>query len=72
MDLGLPQPPYQVIILGGVVLLTLLTAQLLIGYRKIHFKGRTHLKVHKIVAWTIVGTALLHAFSALLYLGVIG
>lgn len=72
MDLGLPVPPTLVIVLGGAFVLTALVVQVLIGYRKIHFKGRTHLKVHKSVAWVILGAAALHAFGALLYVGIIG
>jgi hypothetical protein len=52
------------------LLLALLAAQMLVGYRKIRFKGRTHLKVHKGVAWALAAFALVHGLLALVYLGV--
>ena len=67
--LGLSAPPLGLIIAAGVTLLTLLVIQILIGYRKIHFKGRTHLLVHKTNAWLILTVAVLHATAALWYLG---
>lgn len=71
MNLGLPQPPYQLILAGGVVLFLALVGQLLIGYRKIHFKGRTHLRLHKGVAWFMFAAAAFHALGALVFLGII-
>jgi len=44
--------------------------QLLIGYRKIKFQGRTHMKVHKAVAWTVLGLAVVHAIVAAIYMGI--
>lgn len=71
MNLGLPVPPVHVIVAGGLTLLTLLVVQMLIGYRKIHFKGKTHLKVHKTVAWVMLAAAVLHGFGGLLFVGII-
>lgn len=71
MDLGLPVPTVQVMLFGGLSLLIILAMQLLIGYRKIHFKGRTHLKVHKGVAWFMLAVAVVHALAGLVFLRVI-
>jgi hypothetical protein len=57
---------------GGIVLFALTAFQMLVGYRKIHFKGRRHLKVHKVLAWVLVVGAIGHGFLAMLYLGVLG
>ena len=66
MLLGIPiQPVY--IIAGGVAIGVLLVFELLVGLRKIKFKGKTHLKVHKFVAWSILALAVLHAVLALSY-----
>ena len=67
---SLPHPPAAALIWGGALLFALLAAQMLVGYRKIRFKGRTHLKVHKGVAWALVAAAVVHGFVALVYLGV--
>ena len=69
---SLPSPNPALIMWAGILLFALTVVQMLIGYRKIHFKGRKHLKVHKILAWVIVGGALLHGFLGMLYLGVFG
>jgi hypothetical protein len=66
----LPHPPAASLILGGIFLLLVIAAQMLVGYRKIRFKGRTHLKVHKGVAWALAVAALVHGLLALVYLGV--
>ncbi len=66
MILGLTIMPWE-IIAGGLTLLTLFGFQMLVGYRKIHFKGPRHLKIHKTTAWTILAVALVHASLALTY-----
>lgn len=68
----MPVPPPFIIALGGFVVLLVLVVQLLIGYRKIKFKGKTHLKVHKSVAWAMLALAVVHALGGVLYLGIIG
>ena len=66
MLFGIPiQPVY--LIAGGVVIGVLLVFELLVGLRKIKFKGKTHLKVHKFVAWAILALAVLHATLAVSY-----
>lgn len=69
---SIPVPPVEAIALGGVFLLLLVAVQMLIGYRKIKFKGRTHLKVHKAMAWVLVASALAHGFVGLWYAGILG
>ena len=66
----LPHPPAALVMWGGIVIFALTVVQMLIGYRKIRFKGRKHQKVHRIIAWLIVGGALIHGFLGMLYLGV--
>ena len=66
MLFGIPiQPIY--LIAGGLVIGVLLVFELLVGLRKIKFKGKTHLKVHKFVAWCILALAVLHAALAVSY-----
>lgn len=72
MNLGLPNPSALTVILLGVMVLAVLGTQMLVGYRKIRFKGRRHQQVHRWVAWAMVGVALLHALVALAYVGVFG
>ena len=66
MLFGIPIQPIH-LIAGGMVIGVLLVFELLVGLRKIKFKGRTHLKVHKFVAWCIFALAVLHAALALSY-----
>lgn len=55
------------LVTGGVVVLTVLVLQVLVGLRKIHFKGRTHLKVHRYGAYALLALAALHGFGGLIY-----
>jgi hypothetical protein len=58
MSLNLLSPvPIAVI---GVIGFALVVFQMLLGYRKIKFPGRTHTKVHRRVAWAIVAVSLIH------------
>jgi len=66
MLLGITIRPYM-LIAGGSFLATLTVLQLLIGYRKIHFKGKTHLKVHKAVAWIMLAGLIIHGSLALAF-----
>lgn len=65
----LPTPTLMSVILIGFVGMAVLGFQMLVGYRKIKFKGRTHMKVHKAVAWVIFLVSLAHLILALGYLG---
>lgn len=55
------------IIAGGTVLFALLAFQMLVGLRVIHFKGKTHMKVHKWAARALMAFALVHGSLALLF-----
>lgn len=63
-----PNVLVPLIVAGGLTLLSAIVLQLLIGYRKIHFRGPLHLKVHKWVAWAMLVFALFHAAGAYVYL----
>jgi len=67
---GLPTPSAAIVVAMGILTFTVLVVQLLIGYRKIKFQGRTHMKVHKAVAWTVLGLAVVHAIVAAIYMGI--
>jgi hypothetical protein len=67
----LPTPPAIVVIAGGLFLFVLTVVQMLIGYRKIKFKGRTHMKVHKSLAWLLLIAGLGHGFAGILYSGIL-
>jgi hypothetical protein len=70
MQLTALSPQVLAILISGLVVFLLLDFQMLLGYRKIKFKGRLHWKVHKSVAWVIALAAAVHALYALWYLGV--
>lgn len=63
--------PPVLLIIGGATVLLLLGFELLVGYRKVKFKGALHLKVHKWIAWTLLVFAAFHATAALFFLGVL-
>lgn len=71
MLLGI-QVTAPMIIAGGLTLLTLLVFQVLLGLRKIAFKGKTHMRVHKGVAYVMLAGALVHGLFGLALLGVLG
>ena len=58
-----------VVTVVGLVLLALLVLQILVGLRKIKFKGRTHLKVHRWIAYGMLAIALFHAVIGLALFG---
>ncbi|MHB9002954.1 MAG: hypothetical protein ACYC6C_02650 [Coriobacteriia bacterium] len=55
------------IIVGGILVMALLVLQLLVGTRRIKFKGPKHMLVHRRLAWAIFAVALLHGITALAY-----
>ncbi len=59
------------LVLGGGTLFTLLAFQILVGLRKIKFKGPLHMKVHKWTAYAMLAFAVFHATAALAYLGIL-
>lgn len=70
MLLGIAIKGYM-LVAGGVTLFLLLVFQVLVGLRKIKFKGKVHLKVHKFGAYAMVALAAFHALAALAFLGII-
>lgn len=56
-----------VVVALGVATYALLVAQMLVGLRKIRFKGRMHQLVHRRVAWTLVAVSTVHAMFAVVY-----
>jgi hypothetical protein len=56
------------ILMLGVIVLALLIFQLLTGTRVIRFQGRTHMLVHRLTAFAILGVALVHMTYAAGYL----
>ncbi len=71
MLLGVTITP-AMLIGGGSALLVLSFFQVLQGLRKIRFKGRMHLTVHKGVAFVLLAGMCFHGTAALAYLGIIG
>lgn len=58
------------IMYGGIVVFVLLAFEMLVGMRKIQFKGRTHMNVHRWTAWALLVTAAGHGFlAAVIYNG---
>ena len=66
MLFGLQIQPYM-LIFGGTFLGALIVFQILLGLRKIHFKGRLHMQVHKAVAWLMLAGAVAHGTLAFVY-----
>lgn len=52
------------IMYGGILVFGLVVFEMLVGMRKIKFKGRTHMKVHKWTAWALVLIAAGHGVLA--------
>ncbi len=50
---------------GGAGIFALLVFEILLGTRKIAFKGKRHLQVHKAVAYVMLVLGVLHALGAL-------
>lgn len=59
------------LVAGGAAIFLLLVFQVLVGLRKITFKGKLHMKVHKYGAYAMVALAVFHAIAALAFLGII-
>ncbi len=71
MNLAALTPTPTIMAVFGLLVLAIIVFQMLVGYRKIAFKGRTHLRVHKWIAWGLVAVAVLHGLGGLLYLGIL-
>jgi len=61
----------SMLVAGGAALFLLLAFQVLVGLRKITFKGKLHMKVHKYGAYAMVALTVFHATAALAFLGFI-
>ncbi len=70
MIFGIQVQPYMLIV-GGTFLATLVVFQILVGLRKIHFPGKLHMRVHKMVAWLMLAGVFVHGLLAMAYLKVI-
>ncbi len=55
----------QHLISTGLLALAVLALQMLVGKRVIRFKGRTHQKVHRRLAYALTALAVAHGFLAL-------
>lgn len=60
-----------ILLIGGGTLLTLLVLQVLVGQRRIKFKGALHMRVHRWIAYAMLAFAAVHALAALAYLAII-
>ncbi|HEY5547977.1 MAG TPA: hypothetical protein VIL17_00100 [Coriobacteriia bacterium] len=63
MNLPFFQPLYLVVV-AGIVGFLLLVFEVLVGRRFIKFKGATHQKVHRGIAYTLVALMLVHGLYA--------
>lgn len=61
----------EILIAGGSALFALLIFQALQGSRKIKFKGRLHMKVHRYTAYALVAASAFHAVAGLAFFGII-
>jgi hypothetical protein len=66
MVFGLVVRPIM-LVSGGTLLSLLLLAQILVGMRKIRFKGRRHMQVHKWGAWGLLAFSVVHGFMGAVY-----
>ncbi|MDY0340607.1 MAG: hypothetical protein RBS17_05295 [Coriobacteriia bacterium] len=70
MLFGMTIEPYMLIVGGGTIF-ALVVFQILQGARKIKFKGKLHLTVHKWVAIGILVVSVFHGLLALAYFGIV-
>ncbi|MBE0417240.1 MAG: hypothetical protein IBX63_05705 [Coriobacteriia bacterium] len=63
-------PSSALLVALGLLALGGLVFQILVGKRVIRFKGRTHMKVHRWVAYAVTAIAALHGFLALVRVNV--
>ncbi len=61
----------NMLVVGGVVLAALTVLQILVGLRKIRFKGKAHMQVHKALAWLMLLGAIAHGLLASVFLNLI-
>lgn len=61
---------WGMVLVGGMAVFLIAVFQVLVGMRVIHFKGRTHMKVHKRGAWVLLAVGAVHGFlAATMYFG---
>ena len=70
MLFGITIEPYM-LIGGGSAIFTLVVFQILQGTRRITFKGKLHLQVHKWVAFGILAASIIHGLLALVHFSII-
>lgn len=70
MLLGITIKSWMLVAGGGAIFL-LMVFQVLQGLRKIKFKGKLHLQVHKASAFVLLGITVFHALAALAFLDII-
>lgn len=70
MLFGITIEPYM-LIAGGSTVFVLLVFQTLLGMRKIKFKGKLHLQVHRWVAYGILAASAFHGLLALAHFSII-
>ncbi len=56
---------FDLVMYGGYLTFAVLVFQTLVGKRVIRFKGRTHQKVHRWLAYMLLTLAAVHGFLAL-------
>jgi hypothetical protein len=56
-----------VMIVSGIAVLAFIALEMLVGYRKIRWKGRMHLVWHKRIAWTLIAIAAVHGLLGILF-----
>ena len=66
MIFGIAIRPVALMVLGATAF-ALLVFQMLVGTRKIKFKGKTHMLVHRRGAWVLLAVAAVHGFLAFVY-----
>lgn len=59
----------EIIAVIGIAGFLLIVFQVLLGYRKIKLPPRVHMKVHRRVAWAIVGVSVVHGGMGLYWVG---
>lgn len=55
------------IIMAGLAVSILVILTMLVGLRKIKFKGRRHLLVHKTLAWMVLTLGAVHGMLAVVF-----
>jgi cytochrome b561 len=70
MLLGIPVTSTMLVVVG-MTIFALIVFQILLGKRTIKLKGKLHMQVHRAVAYAMVVLAVVHAYAALVFVGII-